>query len=423
MDVDKAMKDPERTNEVTGYYANHCVALAKELGISFIHLWSKMQGIDGWQKKYLSDGLHLTPEGNAFVHKEVVQVFIQEGLSAPDMSYDFPHHSQVDSENPKKAFTIQCGGPQRKVRNTCTPWIMAEDNILCSAYINVGMNPKLGNPHKCLTYWMRFTQYYNRLRPLTSIERSLDQVRGRWRRVAGLCKRFSRCYNDALSKQASGTNEDDVLRVAHQMYIAKNKNHVFAYEHFWRDLRTKPQWIAEVADEPHAKQAIVKRTKINVVGGYSSSSNPSTPASEGDPQSDLLEDAPPNSDFACESRHPVGVKQEKRRGKKKVQEDNQSFKEWKKSIENDKIEALKAIKESNDKTAEAERLKAKAKWKRVAIVEQEARNEAEKLRIQQWTSDNQVMYADTSNYSPVQLAFHEAQVKDICPRWGLNNKL
>lgn len=105
---DKAMKEPERTNEAAGNYANHCVALAKELGVPFINLWSKMQETEGWQRKYLSDGLHLTPEGNAVVHKEVVRVFNQAGLSAPEMPYDFPHHSEIDSENPEKAFTIQC---------------------------------------------------------------------------------------------------------------------------------------------------------------------------------------------------------------------------------------------------------------------------------------------------------------------------
>lgn len=42
------MKDLERINEVIGYYVNYCVVLVKELGIFFIYLWFKMQGIDGW---------------------------------------------------------------------------------------------------------------------------------------------------------------------------------------------------------------------------------------------------------------------------------------------------------------------------------------------------------------------------------------
>ena len=55
-----------------------------------------------------SDGLHLTPEGNAVVHEEVVRVFSEAWLSAADMPYDFPHHSEIDGKNPEKAFLQKC---------------------------------------------------------------------------------------------------------------------------------------------------------------------------------------------------------------------------------------------------------------------------------------------------------------------------
>ncbi|KAK4842875.1 hypothetical protein QYF36_001125 [Acer negundo] len=105
---ENAMKLPERTNEAAGVYAKQCIELAKDTGINSIDLWSKMQETDGWQKTFLSDGLHLTPEGNAVVHKEVVRVFSEAGLSAEDMPYDFPHHSKIDGKNPEKAFRVQC---------------------------------------------------------------------------------------------------------------------------------------------------------------------------------------------------------------------------------------------------------------------------------------------------------------------------
>jgi hypothetical protein len=52
--------------------------------------------------------LHLTPEGNAAVHQEVVRVFKEAWLSAEEMPYDFPHHSVIDGKNPEKAFEQQC---------------------------------------------------------------------------------------------------------------------------------------------------------------------------------------------------------------------------------------------------------------------------------------------------------------------------
>ncbi|XP_056170754.1 GDSL esterase/lipase At5g62930 isoform X2 [Syzygium oleosum] len=99
---------PERTNEVTGTYAQQCVQLANELGVRTIDVWSKMQETEGWQKKFLSDGLHLTPEGNAVVYQEVVRVFSEAWLHAEEMPYDFPHHSEIDGSNPKKAFEQRC---------------------------------------------------------------------------------------------------------------------------------------------------------------------------------------------------------------------------------------------------------------------------------------------------------------------------
>lgn len=47
------MKLPERTNEVTGIYAEKCIELAKEVDVPSINLWSKMQETEGWQKKFL----------------------------------------------------------------------------------------------------------------------------------------------------------------------------------------------------------------------------------------------------------------------------------------------------------------------------------------------------------------------------------
>ncbi|KAM0003704.1 putative SGNH hydrolase superfamily [Helianthus debilis subsp. tardiflorus] len=45
---EKAKKLPERTNEVTGIYANGCVEVATEFCVSSVNLWSKMQETQGW---------------------------------------------------------------------------------------------------------------------------------------------------------------------------------------------------------------------------------------------------------------------------------------------------------------------------------------------------------------------------------------
>ncbi|KAL4198772.1 hypothetical protein AMTRI_Chr03g141760 [Amborella trichopoda] len=85
-------KLPDRTNEMAGIYAKACMEVAAELNVPSINL---------------CDGLHLTEEGNAVVHGEVLKVLASSGLHAPEMPDDFPHHSQIDFEMPKAAFKTQ----------------------------------------------------------------------------------------------------------------------------------------------------------------------------------------------------------------------------------------------------------------------------------------------------------------------------
>ncbi|MFS7963288.1 putative SGNH hydrolase superfamily [Helianthus anomalus] len=40
---EKGMTAPERRNEVVGNYANEYVEVSRELGVSSVNLWSKMQ--------------------------------------------------------------------------------------------------------------------------------------------------------------------------------------------------------------------------------------------------------------------------------------------------------------------------------------------------------------------------------------------
>lgn len=77
---EKAMKLPERTNEVAGIYANECVSLASELGIPSINLWSKMQETEGWQRKFLrfvlclATRVHFLFFGKGLHLKKVIQL-------------------------------------------------------------------------------------------------------------------------------------------------------------------------------------------------------------------------------------------------------------------------------------------------------------------------------------------------------------
>lgn len=72
---DKATGQLERTMELASKYSDAVKAVAKELGYPCLNIYQSMQdsepGTDEKWSKYLSDGLHLSAEGNLFVGKEL----------------------------------------------------------------------------------------------------------------------------------------------------------------------------------------------------------------------------------------------------------------------------------------------------------------------------------------------------------------
>ncbi|XP_004582650.2 isoamyl acetate-hydrolyzing esterase 1 homolog isoform X1 [Ochotona princeps] len=56
-----------RRNTVVGEYASACVRVAQDCGADVLDLWALMQKDGQDFSAYLSDGLHLSPKGNAFV--------------------------------------------------------------------------------------------------------------------------------------------------------------------------------------------------------------------------------------------------------------------------------------------------------------------------------------------------------------------
>jgi len=102
--VENPMGLPERTNEAAGAYAKACVSAAEECGLPVVDLWTKMQQLPDWENVYLRDGLHLTPSGNRIVFDEVVSKLKTEGLSLENLAVDLPLITEIDPNDPLKAF-------------------------------------------------------------------------------------------------------------------------------------------------------------------------------------------------------------------------------------------------------------------------------------------------------------------------------
>lgn len=94
---------PTRRNELTKLYADELVKVGEATGVRVINLWSTFMEAPNWGEKYLSDGLHLSAEGNAKFFEELVKVLEEPGfvptLKPDQMDWDFPWFSDL-FENP-----------------------------------------------------------------------------------------------------------------------------------------------------------------------------------------------------------------------------------------------------------------------------------------------------------------------------------
>lgn len=71
---DNATGKLERTLQLSGLYAEAVVQVANELNLAHLNLWKEMQAARSDWEKFLSDGLHLSREGNIFVGKRLQQI-------------------------------------------------------------------------------------------------------------------------------------------------------------------------------------------------------------------------------------------------------------------------------------------------------------------------------------------------------------
>ncbi|KAM0847903.1 hypothetical protein ACQ4PT_038086 [Festuca glaucescens] len=99
-------RQPERTNEAAGTYAQACIAVAKELDHPVIDIWTQMQQFPDWQTSALCDGLHFTLFGNKILFDEVLKTLESIGFSQQSLRSDLPLFHEIDPKDPLKALEI-----------------------------------------------------------------------------------------------------------------------------------------------------------------------------------------------------------------------------------------------------------------------------------------------------------------------------
>ncbi|XP_048620038.1 glutathione S-transferase T3-like [Brassica napus] len=133
-------------------------------------------------------------------------------------------------------------------------WTTKEDVVLISAWLNTSKDPIMSNEQKAAKFWKRIEEYVN-ASPLLigSVPREWSQCKQRWGRVNEQVCKFVGSHEATLKEQASGQNENDVMKAAHDIFF--NDYHVkFSLEHCWRELRFDQKWRSHSLSKDGAKE-------------------------------------------------------------------------------------------------------------------------------------------------------------------------
>ncbi|XP_013658774.2 glutathione S-transferase T3-like [Brassica napus] len=133
-------------------------------------------------------------------------------------------------------------------------WVVKEDLVLISAWLNTSKDPIIANEQKAGAFWKRIEEYFNSSPQLIgAVPREWSQCKQRWGRVNEQVSKFVRCHEAALKEQTSGQNENDVMKAAHDIFL-NVFNVKFALEHCWRELRFDQKWRSHALSKDGGKE-------------------------------------------------------------------------------------------------------------------------------------------------------------------------
>ena len=130
---------------------------------------------------------------------------------------------------------------RNKERRTWTP---TDDIVLISSWLNTSKDAVIGNEQRSLAFWTRIAAYYNASPKVAGCEkREASHCKNRWQKINDIVCKFCGAYEAATRQKTSGQNENDVLKLAHEIFFT-NHNKKFTLEHAWTELRNGQKWCA-----------------------------------------------------------------------------------------------------------------------------------------------------------------------------------
>ncbi|KAF8111923.1 hypothetical protein N665_0071s0062 [Sinapis alba] len=115
-------------------------------------------------------------------------------------------------------------------------WSTVHDVVLISSWLNTSKDHIVGNEQKCGTFWKRIAAYFaGSPKVAASEQREWSHCKQRWQKINDLVNKFCGAYEAASREKSSCQNENDVLKLAHEIFY-NNQKKKFNLEHAWKEL-------------------------------------------------------------------------------------------------------------------------------------------------------------------------------------------
>ena len=177
---------------------------------------------------------------------------------------EIPPFSSQQSEAPAQPEATPV---ERRERRKWTP---SDDEVLISAWLNTSKDAVVGNDQKSGTFWKRVGEYvaaspHGRE---GGEKREHLHCKQRWHKINDLTNKLCGAFAVAERQITSGQNDNDVLKVAHDIFYSDHKSK-FTLEHAWCVLRYEQKWLNLNIPKANANS----KRRIGETGSQTSTTN------------------------------------------------------------------------------------------------------------------------------------------------------
>ncbi|XP_013583428.1 PREDICTED: glutathione S-transferase T2-like [Brassica oleracea var. oleracea] len=206
---------------------------------------------------YLSLFLELASEMDSYPSSQTSK-FVD--LLNSQQSISFGNYEDSVSQASSQAVGTKDGGDTGTQRRERRRWTPADDIVLISVWLNTSKYVVVRNEQKSSTFWSRVAAYYSASRQDGEGQRGVLHCKQRWHKINDLVCKFCGAYEAASREKTNGQNENDVLKLAHQILYTNHKKKFFL-EYAWKELRNDQKWCEAVSAK---NEGIPKKRKCEL---------------------------------------------------------------------------------------------------------------------------------------------------------------